>query len=95
MNELKQLKARKPELAAKQVGNELVLVPLQGSVADLSEMFTLNEVGSFIWSALDESNSEEEICTKVIEEFEIDAETAQSDVANFLSDLSKFLLKGQ
>lgn len=95
MNELKQLKARKPELAAKQVGNELVLVPLQGSVADLSEMFTLNEVGSFIWESLDESDSEEEICSKVIEEFDIDAETARTDVANFLSDLSNFLLKEQ
>ncbi|MCF8465244.1 MAG: PqqD family protein [Flavobacteriales bacterium] len=95
MNELKQLKARKPELAAKQVGNELVLVPLQGSVADLNEMFTLNEVGSFIWACLDESDSEEEICTKVVEEFDIDAETAQTDVTNFLSDLSKFLLKEQ
>ncbi len=93
MNELKQLKARKTELAAKQVGNELVLVPLQGSVADLNTMFTLNEVGSFIWEKLDENESVESMVDAVVSEFEIDRETATEDVTSFLVELEGFLAK--
>ena len=93
MNELIQLKARKPEMAAKRVGDELVLVPLQGNVADLNEMFTLNEVGSFIWDSLDASDSLEELTYKVVEEFDIDQPTAEQDVTVFIAKLSNFLLK--
>ena len=80
-------------MAAKQVGLELVLVPLKGSVADLSEMFTLNEVGSFIWEKLDENESVESMVDAVVSEFEIDRETATADVTSFLVELEGFLAK--
>jgi len=80
-------------MAAKIVGSETVLVPLQSNVADLSEMFTLNEVGSFIWEKLDETESVEELVEAVVSEFEIDRETAKADVTSFLTELEAFLAK--
>jgi len=90
---LKNLQERKPQMAAKVVGSETVLVPLQSNVADLSEMFTLNEVGSFIWEKLDETESVEELVEAVVSEFEIDRETAKADVTSFLTELEAFLAK--
>ncbi|MCF8461950.1 MAG: PqqD family protein [Flavobacteriales bacterium] len=91
--DLKNLQERKPQMAAKVVGGETVLVPLQSNVADLSEMFTLNEVGSFIWEKLDENESVEGLVEAVVSEFEIDNETANTDVTSFLTELDAFLVK--
>jgi hypothetical protein len=91
--DLRNLQNRKAQMAAKVVGTETVLVPLQSNVADLSEMFTLNEVGSFIWKQLDLNQSIEGLVDAVVDEFEIDREIAHADVATFLAQLDSFLAK--
>lgn len=84
---------RKTQMAAKVVGTETVLVPLQSNVADLSEMFTLNEVGSFIWEQLNLNESIEGLVDAVVDEFEVNREIAHADVATFLTQLDSFLAK--
>ncbi|MCF8275343.1 MAG: PqqD family protein [Flavobacteriales bacterium] len=90
--DIQKLRASKNELAVRVVGEETVLVPLKGNVADLNEMFTLNEVGSFIWESLDTCNTTEEVVASVVAEFDIDDETATSDVLQFLNNLSEYLI---
>ena len=53
-------------------------------------MITLNEVATFILENIDECETEEVVVEKVLEEFEIDEETARSDVREFLDQAIKF-----
>lgn len=82
---------KKSGFATRKVGNELVLVPLKGSVAHMSEMFTMNEVASFIWDEIDGRNTENVILTSLIETFEIDLETARADYDAFIVQLSEMM----
>lgn len=79
--------------ATRNVGSELILVPLKKSVADMNELFTLNEVGSFIWEKIDGTNTEEDIIKAITEEFYIDTETARKDVFDFMGRLSDLIQK--
>ena len=78
----------KPLFATKKVGNDLVLVPIKNSVAEMDEMFTLNDVGRFIWESLVPGATIELLTEAIVTEFEIDSETAESDLNEFLSQLA-------
>lgn len=93
--DLQALKKAKPKLAERKVGAETVLVPLSGNVADLNEMFTLNEVGTFIWDKLDELSSTDEIVVSVLSEFDVEEKEAEQDVKTFLDELSQFVVKNK
>ncbi len=84
--------AHKNAFAVQKVANDLILVPLKGNVAEMNEMFTLNESGSFIWEQLTEVSSLETIVASLVKEFEVDVETAEQDVVSFLEKLSKYVL---
>ena len=45
------------------------------------------EVVAFIWKNLDESKSKEELVDKIMDEFEVDEETARTDVEGFVGAL--------
>jgi hypothetical protein len=83
----------KPKFVSRQTGNELILVPLTGNVARMSELFTLNETGHFIWENVSEKTTVDELAEAMTETFNIDAETAKSDIENFLLQMEKMMLK--
>ncbi|MCB9186996.1 MAG: PqqD family protein [Flavobacteriales bacterium] len=91
--EMEALKQTKERFAERKVGNETILVPLSGNVADLNEMYTLNEVGSFIWEKLDSMDSIDEVVVSVLNEFDVDKHEAEQDVNTFLQELSQFISK--
>jgi hypothetical protein len=78
----------KDHFAARKVGSELVLVPLKGSVAELDEMFTISEVGSVIWEHIAPDSTEHTLVEAILEEFDIDRDTATADLRDFLTVLS-------
>lgn len=89
--DLEELAAGKPRFAARKVGDELVLVPMKGSVADMDEMFTLNDVGSVVWENLNAEATEDSLVEAVLGVFDVDAETAHKDVRAFLVQLRRML----
>lgn len=86
MSELKYVKGQ--GFVEKQVGNELILVPLVNKVADMSEVFTLNEVGAFIWNCLEQPLTVKQLTEKVVETFEVEQPIALNDVERFLEQTS-------
>ncbi len=54
---------------------------------DTSELHSFNEVGRRIWELVDGSRTVATIVEVIIEEFEIDARTAESDALEFLDEL--------
>lgn len=77
----------KLELAKREVGGECFLVPLGKSVYTHNGIFVLTELGAFIWDILPEVETPQDILEKVLEEYEVDSETAEKDVGEFLDKL--------
>lgn len=88
---LHKLKEAKERMAERKVGEETVLVPLSGNVADLNEMFTLNEVGSLIWENLTENTSLQSLTDSVTATFDVSENEAEEDIRAFLSELETYL----
>lgn len=72
------------------IAGESILVATGSATQDFNGMITLNEVATFILENIDECETEEVLVEKVLEEFEIDEETAISDVREFLDQAIKF-----
>ncbi|MGC9150178.1 MAG: PqqD family protein [Microbacter sp.] len=88
-----QLKALKSHFVSKEVGDELVLVPLTNNVVQMNELFTLNETGRFIWQNSDNVEDIDRMATLMTDAFDIDRETAQKDISNFLDRIATLFIK--
>jgi len=71
----------------RKVVKEMVLVPIKQDVAELEHIFTLNEVGAFVWDMLSKFSTVEELQQAVLEEFDVEPEIAQQDLHEFLNAL--------
>lgn len=80
----KHLYKKQSGFVEKIVGDELVIVPLVGAVAQMEKVFSLNEMGSFIYNLLNKPKSKEGILKLILNEFDIDKETALKDLEHFL-----------
>jgi hypothetical protein len=79
-------KARE-RIVARQVGDQMLLVPISGEMADLQRVFTLNAVAEFVWGRLDGERTLADICREIASEFEVDADDAQRDALELLAEL--------
>lgn len=80
----------KKEMAYRQLAGDNILVPGGDAVLDLNGLFVMTETGAFIWSVLPQAETEEDIVNKMLEEYDVDKETAQKDVAEFLDMLRSY-----
>ena len=73
---------RVPGIAWRVVEEEAILVNVRRD-----EVIHLDPVGSFIWSRMDGRAPLEEIAKALVEEFEVDLETAVDDILDFAGRL--------
>ncbi|HOK25756.1 MAG TPA: PqqD family protein [Bacteroidales bacterium] len=92
MELLNQIPSRSSSVVTRKTGNEYIIVPVTDNIADMDSIFTLNETGAFIWEQIDGEKSVEEIIRLVVDEFEIDRDTATKDVLGFLSTMKEYLI---
>ena len=77
---------RDPGVIARRIAGETILVPTTRRAREMA-LFTLNEVGTFLWERLDETSSAVELARSVVEHFEVDEARASRDVLDFLAEL--------
>lgn len=75
------------DVVQREVAGEVFLVPVRGHLASLQELFTLNEVGSWIWAHLDGSRSTTDLAGELAEEFDVDIAEAVRDTEAFMETL--------
>jgi len=92
MTGLKSVLSHSPHIVTRKTGNEYVLVPVANNIADMNSVYTLNETGAFIWEHLDGKRNVEEIINALIEEYNIDKETATADLLEFTDNLKNYLI---
>lgn len=79
----------KKELIKRSIAGETVLVPVGRTVYEANGLFVLNELGDFLWDRLPEAENEEQLLCAVLEEYEVDEQTARRDLLAFLSKLKE------
>lgn len=91
--EIQTLYNLKSRFVAREVGDELIIVPLSGNIAQMNELFTLNETAKVIWENLHENTRIEDLQQLITDTFDVDAQTAAKDIDSFLIYLDSLLNK--
>ena len=91
--EIESLFHMKSKFVTREVGNELIVVPLSANVAQMNELFTLNETAKVIWENLNEGTDMSALIQTITDTFDIDRHTAEKDIAVFLQTLEAMLKK--
>ena len=79
----------KKELIKREIAGDTILVPVGKTVLDSNGLFVLNELGAFIWELLPNAEDEESICKAILAEYDVSADEAAKDVAEFMVMLRK------
>ena len=77
----------KKELIKREIAGETILVPVGKTVFDSNGLFALNEVGGFLWDLLPQAKTEEALLEAVLAEYDVSAQEAAKDIAEFLNKL--------
>ena len=77
----------KREFVLREIAGDLLLVPTGKTALDLNGMLTLNEAGAEIWKMLPEVESEDEIVSRLLEEYDAEEAALREDVGAFLDKL--------
>ena len=80
---------RNPLFVSRQIVDEVILVPIRLRADDVESIFTLNEVGAFIWNHLDGEHSVQAIRDAIVAEFEVTQEIAEADLVGYLQQLEQ------
>ena len=85
--DIRQLNDIKPRFVTRTVGDELVIVPLSGNVAQMNRLFTLNETGKFIWENSEKCTDIKSLVVLLTENFDVQPDAALTDVEAFLEKM--------
>ncbi len=77
---------RSENIVTRQMGDEVVLVPLSNKVADMTSVITLNEVGGDILKVLETPSTIQDVVDKLVEIYDTDRETLLNDVEKFIKE---------
>ena len=80
------MKIKEGYLLRNVAGNDVV-VPV-GNL-DFDGMITLNETGSFIWKALENGCTMEELISNFLEEYDVERAVAERDLSAFIQKLKE------
>jgi len=83
----------KSKFVAREVGGELVVVPLTGNIAHMNELFTFNATAKFLWEALEAGSTEESLVQALLDNYEVEENVARADVRKFLVRLEEMAAK--
>lgn len=71
----------------RRIAGETIIVPISGNVGDLESVYTLNEVGSFIWQLIDGERTAQALAAAVCAEYAVGPDQAARDVDELLATL--------
>lgn len=69
------------------IAGSWIVVPIGNRVVEFNGLINLSESGAFIWKKLEEGIEMDELREAMLSEYEIDAATAEADIAEFISEM--------
>ena len=71
----------------RKVADTYVVVAVGAEAKKHNVMITLNETGSLLWEKLSQGAETDDLVNAILEEYDIDRETAKADVTRFLDKI--------
>lgn len=87
MTYLEKCPKKDPNTVSRKIADEVILVPIRYNVGDLESIYTLNEVGAFIWELIDGNRKVKEIQVMIVDEFEVSPQQAETDLIEYIQQL--------
>lgn len=78
------------EFVLRDIAGDIVVIPVGKTALEFQGMIVLNEVSEFIWKCLENDTTFVMLVEKVTGEFEVDQETARTDISEFLEKLREY-----
>ncbi len=78
---------RKERIVEREIAGESFLIPVCGTPVDMDNIFVLNPLADFIWQRLDGKRMLAAIISEIVGEFDVTAEQAGVDAADFVGQL--------
>ncbi len=72
------------EFILREIAGEYLLIPTEDTTNDFNGLITLSDTAKFIWENLEEVDSFGALIERIVEEYEIDRETAARDADELL-----------
>ena len=83
---------KKSNLVARRIGEEYILVPVINNIAEMNKVYTLNEVGAFIWDQIDGVKTVREIIVSLTSSFEVEPDKALEDLTDFIKSSENVII---
>lgn len=77
----------KKQFILRKIVGEAVLVPIGESATRFNGLITINELGKFIWENIEKVENEEKLLQLILNEYEVNEDTAKKDLDEFLQVL--------
>lgn len=75
------------EFILRDIAGECVLVPTGATTQEFNGLITMSDTAKFIWENMEKADSFEELIKMILNEYEIDEETAKADAYQFINQL--------
>lgn len=75
------------EFILRDIAGECVLVPTGAATQEFNGLITMSDTAKFIWENIEKAESFEELVKMILDEYEIDEETAKNDAYYFIDQL--------
>lgn len=69
------------------IAGETVLVPAEETAHDFNGMISLTDTAAFIWEHIEEATDFNQLVDMILDEYEVDRETAAADTSSFVMQL--------
>lgn len=80
---------RNAAFISRKIVEETVLVPIHNNVADMNCIYTLNELGAFIWEQLEQPCTQARLNEVVLAAYDANPEILQQDISQFLAEMTE------
>jgi hypothetical protein len=87
MDTMDQCYRRNDDFVFRRIEDETLLVPIRDNVGDMGSIYSLNEMGAFIWEQLDGQSKLAAVKAKITEAYNVSSQEAEADLSEFLRDL--------
>lgn len=77
------------DLILREVAGEYILIPVGKAALEIHGMINLSESAVLLWKKLQEDCTEEELVQALLNEYDIDRETAAADVRELIEQMQK------
>lgn len=77
----------KDDFILRKVAESYVVVPVGSMTLDFNGIINLNETGAFLFGILQEGADKKELLSKMIDEYDVTPQKAESDIDDFIQKL--------